>query len=118
VGSLTLPDRGSIYLDSSVVIYSVAQIEPYLTLLAPVWRQAEAGSFTLVCSELVLAEALVQPIRRNRPRTEAAFRNVFPTPEVRQMPATRQLWEDCAQLRAGTGTSRSPRELAERRTDR
>jgi len=73
VGSLTLPDRGSIYLDSSVVIYSVERIEPYLTLLAPVWRQAEAGSFTLFCSELILAEALVQPIRRNRPALEAAF---------------------------------------------
>ena len=50
MGSLTLPDRGSIYLGSSVVICSVERIEPYLTLLAPVWRRAEAGSCTLVCS--------------------------------------------------------------------
>jgi len=105
VGSLKLPENGSIYLDTSVVIYSVERIEPYLTLLAPVWRQAEAGSFTLVCSELVLAEALVQPIRRNRPALEAAFRDVFAAPEVRLVPATRQLWEDCAQLRAASNLS-------------
>lgn len=65
MGSLTLPDTGNVYLDSSAVIYSVERIEPYLTLLAPVWQQAEAGRLTLVFSELALAETLVHPLRRN-----------------------------------------------------
>lgn len=103
MGSLTLPDSGHIYLDSSAVIYSVERIEPYLTLLAPVWRQAEAGRLTLVLSELVLAETLVQPIRRNLPTVEAAYRDVFAAPEVRLTPASQQLWEDCARMRAATG---------------
>lgn len=103
MGSLTLPERGSIYLDSSAVIYSVERIEPYLTLLAPVWQRAEAGQFTLVFSELVLAETLVHPFRRNLPTLEAAYRNIFAAPEAHLAPATRQLWEDCAHLRAATG---------------
>lgn len=103
MGSLTLPDAGSVYLDSSAVIYSVERIEPYLTLLAPVWQQAEAGQLTLVFSELVLAETLVHPLRRNLPTVEAAYRNVFAAPEVRLASATRQLWEDCARLRATAG---------------
>lgn len=103
MGALTLPDTGRIYLDSSAVIYSVERIEPYLTLLAPIWQQAEAGQFTLVSSELVLAETLVHPLRRHLPTVEAAYRNLFAVPEVRLAPATRQLWEDCARLRAATG---------------
>ena len=72
MGSLTLPDAGSVYLDSSAVIYSVEWIEPYLTLLAPVWQQAEAGQLTLVFGELVLAETLVHPLRRNLDRVPVA----------------------------------------------
>lgn len=102
MGSLNLPDAGSVYLDSSAVIYSVERIEPYLTLLAPAWQRAEAGQLTVVFSELVLAETLVHPLRRNLPTVEAAYRNVFDAPEVRLAPATRQLWEHCARLRAAT----------------
>ena len=63
MGPLRLPSHGAIYLDTSAIIYSVERNEPYLTLLAPVWRQAEAGQFVVVCSELAVAEALVRPIR-------------------------------------------------------
>lgn len=103
MGSLTLPDSGSVYLDSSAVIYSVEQIEPYLTSVTPVWRQAQAGQFTFLSSELVLAETLVLPLRRNLETLVAAYRNVLAAPDVRLIPATRQLWEDCASLRATTG---------------
>ena len=41
--------------------------------LAPAWQRASAGQFSIVCSELVLAEALVQPIRQeNRYLEETA----------------------------------------------
>ena len=43
---LTLPSSGSIYLDTSALIYSVERNEPYLALLAPAWQQAEAGSLS------------------------------------------------------------------------
>ena len=77
--------------------------EPYLTLLAPAWRRAEAGQVEVVCSELVIAEALVRPIRENHADLEAAFRAVFAAPEVQLVAATRQLWEHAAHLRAATG---------------
>ena len=103
MGSLTLPDSGCVNLDSSAVIYSVEQIEPYLALVAPVWRPAQAGQFTILCSELVLAEMLVLPLRRNLQPLVSAYRNVFAAPDVRLIAATRKLWEDCARLRATTG---------------
>ena len=79
------------------------RIEPYLTLLAPAWQQAEAGQLVVVCSELVIAETLVRPIRERDLDLEAAFRDVFAAPEVEVVPATRRLWEETARLRAATG---------------
>ena len=103
MGSLTLPSRGSIYLDASIIIYSVERNEPYFTLLAPAWRQAAAGQFGVVCSELVIAETLVRPIRESNADFAAAIRDVFSAPEVELIPTTRQLWEDTARLRAEAG---------------
>ena len=103
MGTLTLPSSGSVYLDTSAIIYSVERHEPYLTLLAPAWQQAEAGQLVVVCSELVIAETLVRPIRERDLDLEAAFRDVFAAPEVEVVPATRRLWEETARLRAATG---------------
>ena len=103
MGPLTLPSRGSIYLDTTAVIYSVERNEPYCTLLDPVWQQAEAGQLVVVCSELVIAETLVRPIRESNSDLEAVFRSLFAAREMRLVPATRQLWEDAARLRAETG---------------
>ena len=103
MGSIELPSYGAIYLDTSAIIYSVERNEPYLTLMAPVWRQAEAGQFILVCSELILAETLVRPIRESNTDLEMALRAVFAAPEFQLVSTTRQLWEDTARLRAETG---------------
>ena len=103
MGPMRLPSHGAIYPDTSAIIYSVEHNEPYFTLIAPVWRQAEAGQFVVVCSELAVAEALVRPIREGNEDLEAAFRAVFAAPEVRLVPTTRDLWEDTARLRAETG---------------
>ena len=103
MGPMTLPLHGAIYLDTSAIIYSVERNEPYFTLLAPAWQQAEAGQFAVVCSELVIAETLVRPIREGNAYLETAFRAVFAAPEVNLIPATRELWDDTAHLRAETG---------------
>ena len=103
MGTLTLPSSGHIYLDSSAIIYSVERIEPHFSLLAPAWQQAEAGHFTVVCSELVIAETLVRPIREHDLSLAAAFRSLFASREMQLIPATRQLWDAAAHLRAYTG---------------
>ena len=103
MGPLTLPSRGSTYLDTTAIIYSVERNEPYCTLLDPVWRQAEAGRLAIVCSELVISETLVRPIRESNSDLEAVFRSLFATREMVLVPATCQLWEDAARLRAETG---------------
>ena len=103
MGPIGLPSHGAVYLDTSAIIYSVERNEPYFTLLAPAWHQAEAGQLVVVCGELVIAETLVRPIREGNVDLAAAFQAVFAAPEVDLVPTTRRLWEDTARLRAETG---------------
>ena len=103
MGRLTLPSTGPVYLDASGFIYSVERIEPYRTLLEPMWLQAQAGHFSIVSSDLVVLETLVKPLREGDTVVELLFRSLFEASEVRLIPATRPLWEEAARLRAETG---------------
>ena len=103
MGSLTLPSNGPVYLDASGFIYSVERIQPYSDLLEPMWRQAQAGQFNIVSSDLVVLETLVKPLREGDTIVEMLFRALFDAREVRLIPTTRPLWEEAARLRAETG---------------
>ena len=103
MGSLTLPSSGPVYLDANGFIYSVERIEPYRTLLEPLWLQARAGQFEVVSSELVILETLVKPLRESDTLLENLFRSLLAAREVRMIPATASLWEHAARLRATTG---------------
>lgn len=102
MGALTLPPTGPIYFDTSAFIYSAERIEPYHTLLEPVWRQAQDGQFTIVSSELVIAETLAKPLREGDTLIEQLFRALFHADEVRLIQTTRPVWEGVARLRAST----------------
>lgn len=103
MGRLTLPSTGPVYLDASGFIYSVERIEPYRTLLEPMWLQAQTGQFSIVSSDLVVLETLVKPLREGDTVVELLFRSLFEASEVKLIPATRPLWEEAARLRAETG---------------
>ena len=74
---LILPAAGPIYLDAAAFIYSVERIEPYRTLLDPVWREAQSGQLTVMSSELVVLETLVKPLRDGNRALEGLFRSLF-----------------------------------------
>ncbi len=103
MGTLTLPATGPIYLDANAFIFSVERIEPYCTLLKPVWQQAQAGQFIIVSSDLVVLETLVKPLREGENAVEMVFWELFDAKEVRLIPATRPLWEEATRLRAKAG---------------
>ena len=69
MGPLTLPTSGLIYVDASGLIYSVERVEPYRTLLEPLWEQAQDGNLTVVSSPILVIEALVKPIRDRNSRS-------------------------------------------------
>jgi predicted nucleic acid-binding protein len=108
VGPLTLPLSGSVYLDANGFIYSVERIEPYCTVLEPMWQTARTSQFEVVCSELVLLETLVKPLRAEDAELEKLFRELFRSREVRLIPTTTSIWEQAARLRASIPGLRTP----------
>jgi len=100
MGSLTLPTSGPVYLDANGFIYSVERIEPYRTLLEPMWLSAQAGQFEIISSELIILETLVKPLREGDVILENLFRALLHAQEVQLIPATAALWEQAARLRA------------------
>ena len=92
-----------VYIDTNVLIYSVERVEPYRTLLAPLWERAQAGDYEIVSSESILIEALVRPLRERNTALVRLLRDMFDAEEVRLIPATRSHWEHGARIRAGTG---------------
>ncbi len=103
MGSLTLPALGPVYLDANGFIYSVERVEPYRTLLEPLWQQARAGEFDVASSDITVLETLVKPLREGDVVVEMLLRSMFDAHEVSLIPATRELWEDAARIRADTG---------------
>ena len=103
MGPLTLPTHGPVYLDANGFIYSVELVEPYRTLLEPMWQQARAGDFNVASSDITVLETLVKPLREGDEVVEMLLRSMFDAHEVTLIPATREMWEDAARIRAETG---------------
>ncbi|MEI8189107.1 MAG: PIN domain-containing protein [candidate division NC10 bacterium] len=104
MGQLTLPASGSVYIDADAVIYSVEKIEPYWTLLQPMWSAAKAGQFAIIGSELLLLETLVKPFQTGDTTLEKSFRDLLMNAaEVRLVPMSITVLESAARLRAQLG---------------
>ena len=102
MGPLTLPLAGLVYLDASGLIYSVERVEPYRTLLEPMWQEAQDDNLTIVSSPVLVIEALVKPLRDGNTEIESQYRELFASNAVRQLDASDQVFEDAARLRAAT----------------
>ena len=103
MGPLILPTGGPVYVDANAIIYSVERVEPYHSLLAPMWEEARTGRITLASSELVALETLIRPLRDGNARLEMLFRSILAAAEMDLIPASLATWEDAARIRAETG---------------
>lgn len=109
MGSLILPSSGLVYVDANAVIYGIEHVEPYFSLLAPLWASSGPASFQLVSSELTLLEVLVRPFRTGNIRLEAEFRALLQqNVDLRLAPVTQRVLEAGAHLRATLTSLRTP----------
>ena len=92
-----------VYIDTNILIYSVERVEPYRSLLSPLWERAQAGDLEIVSSESIVMEALVRPLREGNAALVRFLLDMFDAEEVRLIPATRSHWEHGARIRADTG---------------
>lgn len=103
MGSVTLPTGGSVYLDANCIIYSYERVEPYRTVLQPVWDAAGPQTFEIVTSDLAFLEVMVKPFRTGNARLEAGFRALlFQSSTIRLIPISRATLDQAARLRAST----------------
>ncbi len=100
MGSLIFENGSLVYIDANALIYTVERIEPYRTLLEPLWQAAEDREITIVSSPLLLVEVLSKPMRDGRLEIEAQYRELFSTNAVRLQGAPHSVFEDAARLRA------------------
>ena len=104
MGALTLPTVGPVYLDADAIIYSVEKIEPYASLLRPLWLAAQVGRFLVISSELTLLETLVKALQTHDPVLESSFRTLLlASREIQLVPLSRTILETAARLRATAG---------------
>ena len=99
MGALTIPHSGQVYVDANTVIYAVERIEPYRTLVEPLWQVANSGAISIITSELTWLETLTKPLNEQNTRLEGLFRAFLTADEVSLLPATLPLWEQAARLR-------------------
>lgn len=100
---LVLPLAGLVYIDANALIYSVERVEPYRTLLEPMWQEAQDDNLTIVSSPVLVVEALVKPLRDRNTEIELQYRDLFASNAVRLLGASYPVFEDAALLRAETG---------------
>ena len=104
MGVIDLPSHGSIYLDAAPLIYSVERIEPYWSLMQPVWDGAAAGRFALVSSELSLLEVLVGPRKSGNVALETLYRQLLlGTRELQLVPISQAILDRATSLRGNFG---------------
>ena len=104
MGTLVLPASGMVYVDANAIIYRVEAIQPYLAAAAPLWDALDAGTQTVVTSELSLLEVLVKPILVGDVLLQTLFQGtLYGTPGFHCIPITRHTLEEGARLRATTG---------------
>src|SRR5665213_1370725 len=95
---------GPVALDTAVFIYFIEEDPRMLPLIAPLFREAAAGTRELVTSAITLLEVLVVPYRAgNRLLADRYEALLTRSRGMRLVVPTLDHWRAAAQLRATTG---------------
>ena len=102
MGSLNLPNSSLVYIDTSIVIYSIEQVPDYFELLEPLWQKLIANKIAVFSSELILLEALVLPLRQSNTSLVDDYEQLLLNSNMDLISITQGLLKKAARLRART----------------
>ena len=102
MGQLILPSSAVIYVDTSVVIYTIEGNPEYYSLLQPLWLKFQLGELEIISSELILMEALVLPLKNANISLIQSYENLLISSEVQLVPISQFVLRQAASLRATT----------------
>lgn len=103
MGQLTLPPltpASRIYFDTNPFIYSIERVEPFRSILLPLWESVARSGARIVTSELSLLEVLVGPIKAANVDLQTEYRRLLTSEVVQLAPITRDILLKAAELRA------------------
>ena len=108
MGTLELPQDGTIYIDAQIVIYTIDKHPIYAPLCRPLWDAAKSGKITVVSSELILMETLVSPLREGNRQLASDREALWQQENTGLIPITMSILRSAAQLRATTSSVKTP----------
>jgi predicted nucleic acid-binding protein len=108
VGSIVLPASGTVYVDTQVVIYSVERHPVYFPLIESRWRAAQAGTLTVVSSDLTLMECMVLPLRSGNIPLRDIYDQALRGTDLRLLPIDQTVLLEAAKIRALSSSVRTP----------
>lgn len=103
MGTLAPKSGDVVCLDANVVIYAVESIEPYATLLGPIWVAANSGTVRLIGSELLIMETLTGPMKSGDQKLVDAYERFLRARDLSLHPITEAILRKGAALRAKHG---------------
>lgn len=108
MGQLNLLDSARIYIDTSVVIYTIEVNPNYWQLLQPLWQKFQAGQIELITSELTLMESLVIPFRQSNVNLVDTYEQLLLSSVLQLLSISQTILREAARLRAITPSLRTP----------
>lgn len=102
MGTLNLPSSSLVYVDTSIIIYSVEKFPDYYATLEPMWLKLKAKEIAIVSSELALLETLVLPLKNSDIDLVQTYEALLTASEMQLIPVTRSVLRNAANLRAIT----------------
>ncbi|RCJ39496.1 twitching motility protein PilT [Nostoc punctiforme NIES-2108] len=100
MGQLILPTSGSIYIDTSVAIYTIEGNPDYYSILQQLWSKFYTGDIQIISSKLILMEVLVVPLRNGNNSLVADYEELLLSSQVQLIPISQLLLRQAANLRA------------------
>ncbi len=108
MGTLTLPASGTIYVDAQIAIYTVDKHPVYASVCRPLWEAVSRGQVTVISSELILLETLVEPIRSGDTLLAVDREALWSQPNSRLLSITQDILRAAARLRAAIPGLKTP----------
>lgn len=107
MGQLVIPSGSKVYVDTSVLIYTLEVNTDYFSLLQPLWTKFQAQEIELISSELILMEVLVLPLRNNNESLVSDYEQLLLNSAMQLIPINQSILRQAANLRA-TNSLKTP----------
>jgi predicted nucleic acid-binding protein len=97
---LNIPQGSRVYLDSSILIYTVEVNLTFWKTLEVLWRKFSEGEVLLISSELIITEVLVKPLKSQNQQSIDSYNKLLFDSGIELIPITRSLLISATNLRA------------------